>query len=74
MPWSGHSDLARTDAEALLLNGPGRFSFAAGTGMGPELIAHLDRNSSSSETGRSGRFGAPTPAASSTRHIALQSS
>jgi putative oxidoreductase len=45
---------------ALLLNGPGRFSFDAG--MGPELIAGLDRDSSSSETDLPGRFGAMTPA------------
>jgi hypothetical protein len=44
----------------LLLNGPGRFSFDAG--MGPELIAGLDRDSSSSETDLPGRFGAMTPA------------
>ena len=46
---------------ALLLNGPGRFSFDAG--MGPELIANLDRSSSSSESDRPARFGALTPAA-----------
>ncbi len=45
---------------ALLLNGPGRFSFDAG--MAPELIASLNPNSSASEAEQPGRFGQLTPA------------
>ena len=45
---------------ALLLNGPGRFSFDAG--MAPELIGSLNPNSSASEAEQPGRFGPLTPA------------
>lgn len=46
---------------ALLLIGPGRFSFDAG--MAPELIAALDRINPSTESEQPSHAGALTPAA-----------
>jgi putative oxidoreductase len=46
---------------ALLLIGPGRFSFDAG--MGPELIAGLDRSNTSTGSEWAPRSGAQIPAA-----------
>jgi len=46
---------------AILLNGPGRFSFD--TGMGPELISSIGASKSSAESEWSARPGTMTPAA-----------
>ena len=50
---------------ALLFNGPGRFSFDAGTGN--ELISGLDQGGGAPETDQPGGFWALTPAAISAK-------